>query len=114
MSQSLQISQKQRGSAVALVELLTECADLPTLSWRISDSDFHADRLNGSGPRDADPRPVVAAWAAVLGGEPVETRFMFDGEPNLECALETVWRDVRVRICLSCPVSLLAAEAVLA
>lgn len=107
-------SQTQISAATALVQLLTEYPDLPTLAWRISDRESLADRVYGSGPRMADPRPVVAVWAEALGGEVVETPFVYDDEENVEFAVRTVWRDVPVEICMSCPASLLAETAVAA
>ncbi|MFE0808157.1 hypothetical protein ACFW34_11825 [Streptomyces sp. NPDC058848] len=101
----------QHGAAVALVQLLEEHPTLPMLSWRISNHEYLAGSLQGSHTRSEDPRPIAAVWASALGTQVVETEFVFEGEPNLECAVDAVWRDVRVRIVLSCPVSLLMAES---
>ena len=107
-------SQTQISAATALVQLLTEYPDLPTLAWRISDHASLANTLYGSGPNSEDPRPIVAAWAEALGGEVAETPFNLDGEARVEFAVRTVWRDVPVRICMSYPVVLLAETAVAA
>lgn len=101
----------QHGAAVALVQLLEEFPTLPALSWRISAHEYLADSLQGSHTRAEDPRRIAEAWASALGTKVVETAFVYDGEPNLECLVETVWRDVRVRIVMSCPVSMLGAES---
>ncbi|GAA3957219.1 hypothetical protein GCM10022384_07840 [Streptomyces marokkonensis] len=104
----------QHGAAVALVQLLEEHPTLPALSWRISAHKHLAGDLQGSHTRAEDPRPIAEAWASALGTQVIETEFLFEDEPNLECAVETVWRDVRVRIVMSCPVSLLVASVVAA
>ncbi|CAM5718980.1 hypothetical protein [Streptomyces fumanus] len=104
----------QLSAATALVQLLTEHPDLPALSWRISAHERLAGIVQGSHTRNEDPRPIARAWAAALGTEVVETEFVFEDEPNVECSVETVWRDVRVRIVMSCPVSALAETAVAA
>lgn len=102
---------RQHGAAVALVQLLEEHPTLPALSWRISAHEYLADSLQGSHTRAEDPRPIAEAITSALGTEVIETEFVFEDEPNLECSVETVWRDVRVRIVMSCPVALLAAES---
>lgn len=102
---------RQHGAAVALVQLLEEFGDLPPLAWRLSNHESLADTLYGSHTRAEDPRPIVAVWAEALDTEVVQTRFEYEDEPNVEFAVETVWRDVRVRIVMSCPVSLLVAES---
>lgn len=106
----------QLSAATALVQLLQEQErlGLPRLAWRISDREPLADRLYGSGPSAVDPRPVIAAWAEALGSEVLKTPFDYDGEPRVEFAVRTVWRDVRVEICMSYPALLLAETAVAA
>jgi hypothetical protein len=98
----------QLGPAAALVQLLTEYPDLPRLAWRVSEIDPLSDTLHGSGGRDSDPRSVIEPWAQVLGAEVRRTPFTFEGVECLEFRVETDWRDVRVRIVLSCPASVLA------
>ncbi|MGE9282283.1 hypothetical protein ACP4B2_27565 [Streptomyces rochei] len=106
----------QHGAAVALVQLLEEFPDLPKLAWRLPENEFLSGALYGSGPRMDDPRPTAMAWAEALGAEVVEKPFLFEHTQHVEFAVETVWRDVPVRIYLSCPASVLpvAAEAVAA
>lgn len=103
----------QIGAATALVQLLTEFSDLPTLAWRISDHESLADSLHGGGAL-ADPRPVVRVWAEALGGEVAETRFLYNSEKHVQFAVETVWRDVPVLIRMSCTASVLVETAVAA
>ena len=104
---------RQHGAAVALVQLLEEFGDLPPLAWRLSNRESLADGLSGGG-MFPDPRPVAAAWADALGVAVVETPFPYDDTTYVQFAVETVWRDVRVHIALSCPVSALAETAVAA
>jgi hypothetical protein len=103
-------SQTQISAALALTQLLQEFGDLPPLAWRISNREGLSGELSGGG-MFPDPGPVVAAWADALGGAVVETPFQFDGEPHVEFVVAMVWRDVRVRICLSCPASAATAVA---
>ena len=104
---------RQHGAAVALVQLLEEFGDLPSLAWRLSNHESLAGDLSGGGVF-LDPRPVVAVWADALGVAVVETPFPYDDTTHVEFAVETVWRDVRVRIVLSCPLAALSESAVAA
>lgn len=103
----------QHGAAVALVQLLEEFSDLPQLNWRLSNRENLAGELSAGG-MFPDPRPVTAAWADALGARVIETEFQYDGEPFIEFTVDTVWRDVSVRICLSCSVTALAETQVAA
>lgn len=103
----------QHGAAVALVQLLEEFSDLPPLAWRLSNHPSLAGELSAGGVFP-DPRPVAAAWADALGVHVVETPFFYADTTYVEFAVETVWRDVRMRICLSCPAAELAETAVAA
>ncbi|MFI7294033.1 hypothetical protein [Streptomyces sp. NPDC050121] len=106
-------SQTQITAAIALTQILQEFGDLPPLAWRISNREGLADQLSGGGMFQ-DPGPVVAAWADALGASVAESPFQLDGQPYIEFAAAVVWRDVRVRICLSCPTSALTDAAVAA
>jgi hypothetical protein len=103
----------QHGTAVALVQLLEEFGDLPLLYWQISNHESFRGELYGFASVQ-DPRPIVTAWADALGTSVTESPFQHRDETHVEFAIETVWRDVRVRICLSCPASVLAETAVAA
>ena len=104
---------RQHGAAVALVQLLEEFGDLPPLTWHLSNRESLASGLSGGG-MFPDPRPVAAAWADALGVAVVETQFPYDDTTYVQFAVDTVWRDVRVRICLSCPLAALSESAVAA
>lgn len=106
-------SNPQHGAAVALVQLLHEFGDLPMLTWHFSNRENLAGGLSAGG-MFPDPRPVVAAWADALNVAVSEVPFQYDGVPYVEFSLATVWRDVQVRICLSCPVSALTVSEVAA
>lgn len=98
-SNSTQIS-----AATALVQLLQEQErlGLPRLAWRISDLESLSGTLFGSGRSATDPRLATDAWAEALGAEVVRTPFEYGGAEHVQFAVETVWRDVPVQICLSC------------
>ncbi|MCX4994302.1 hypothetical protein [Streptomyces longwoodensis] len=103
----------QHGAAIALVQLLEEFADLPLLYWQISNHESFRGDLYGF-TTAPDPRPIVTAWADALGASVAESTFQYADEPHVQFTVETVWRDVRVRIILSCPASVLAETAVAA
>jgi hypothetical protein len=103
----------QHGTAVALVQLLHEFGDLPTLYWQLSNHERFVGELYGFAQVE-DPRPVIAVWADALGAAVAETQFEYAEQAHVQFTVETVWRDVRVRICLSCPASVLAETAVAA
>ena len=104
----------QHGAAVALVQLLKEFGDLPPLYWQISNHEFYRGGLYGFASFP-DPRPVMAVWAEALGATVTETQFPYtNDETYAQFAVETLWRDVRVRIVMSCPASVLAETAVAA
>lgn len=98
----------QLGPATALLQLLQEHPELPAADWRIT-RDGHL-----SGTVDAfaehDVRPVIAAYARVLGGCPLETEYLspHSGGESLSVTLHATWRDVPVTVWASCPVSVLA------
>jgi hypothetical protein len=87
----------QRGPAVALAQLLSEHPELPAIRWELA-ADGHLSGL--SMYMEADIRPVMAEYAAVLGGVP-DTRWHEDTELCTSW-LFTRWRDVAVSITLGC------------
>ncbi|MGW0131947.1 hypothetical protein [Streptomyces sp. NPDC003299] len=103
----------QHGAAIALVQLLHEFGDLPLLYWQISNHESFQGELYGFATVP-DPRPIVTAWADALGASVAESPFQYCDQTYVQFAVETVWRDVRVRITLSCPASALAETAVAA
>lgn len=92
----------QAGPAIVLAQLLTEHPELHRLGWRLSPNGG----LIGSDMRmDADPRPVMAEFIAVLGGKPLD---VLTSAGDFASWLPTAWRDVQVSISLGCPAGVLA------
>jgi len=107
-------SNPQLGAATALVQLLTEYPELRRLDWRVASNGFFAGALAGDLLMREDARPIVAAWRVVLGGTVRENAVTFKGEERCAFHVEARWRDVRVDLHVSCPVSALAETAVAA
>jgi hypothetical protein len=99
----------QRGPATALAQLLAENPALPPIRWAL-DADGH---LSGSAMCLAvDARPVMAAYAAVLGGTPDEHWHAQPGKaPSFSSWLFTTWRDVPVSVTVGCSAELAPAVA---
>jgi hypothetical protein len=96
----------QHGPARALLELLSEHPELPELSWNIDVADR---TLYATGNRDA-----LAAWAVVLGVEPMKplTFKLSSGEPLTSYRLVADWRGVKVSVGFYAPASADLAGAV--
>ena len=88
----------QLGPVLALQELLTEYPELPPLFWHLDragrlSGDVH-DNLDG-----LDVRAVLAAYVAVLGGEPTEpARYEHLGVSRVGQHLTVAWRDVQIHL----------------
>ncbi|MEV6102673.1 hypothetical protein [Nocardia sp. NPDC051981] len=86
----------QLGAATALVQLLAENPHLPLLDWTLPE---------GGGPlmgvvvnAGVDMRPVVGAYAEVLGGEVRELEFVGASGRMYSASLYVTWRDVRIQV----------------
>lgn len=88
----------QLGPVMALQELLTEYPELPLLFWHLDrtgrlSGDVH-DNLDG-----LDVREVLAAYVAVLGGEPsAPVLYRNLGGSRVGQRLTVVWRDVQIHL----------------
>ncbi|MEU0372388.1 hypothetical protein ABZ070_19380 [Streptomyces sp. NPDC006283] len=102
----------QVAPATALVQLLKENPHLPLLDWELSNSGC----LSGYTVNDdVDMRPVIGAYADVLGGEPTEFVFQAsDGVRKYSATLTVTWRDVTVSVKGICRASSVAGLAVAA
>lgn len=104
----------QLGAAIALQQLLAEHPELQTAaSWRVDRDGL----LSGTVAHRAeqDMRPVMRAYAEVLGGQVHEDVVREDeDDARLSLSLYTMWRDVRVNVWASCLLSALAGEQVAA
>lgn len=95
-------SNPQAGPAIALAWLLTDHPDLLPLRWSVSPDGF----LAGSAmDLPCDPRPLMDAFVAVLGGRP-QTVWSADG--SCSSWLPTRWRDVELSVTLGCAAGVLA------
>ncbi|MFF4662002.1 hypothetical protein [Streptomyces sp. NPDC001282] len=86
----------QLGAATALVQLLTENPHLPLLDWTLPED---------GGPLvgvivnpSVDMRPVVGAYAEVLGGEVRELEFVGSEGRMYSASLYVTWRDARIQV----------------
>lgn len=88
----------QLGPVLALQALLTEFPELPPLFWHLDrrgrlSSDVY-DTLDG-----VDVRVVLAAYVAVLGGEPAApVEYQHLGQSRVVQHLTVVWRDVELHL----------------
>lgn len=99
----------QLGAATALVQLLSENSHLPLVDWSLPDN---GGPLTGIVINDrVDMRPIIAAYAEVLGGEVSE--FEFDGTAGrmYSASLFVLWRDVRIQVKGICSASAHTAVA---
>ncbi len=97
----------QISAMVALTELLREHPELPSLDWSVSAGGF----LHGSWTGDEDVRPLIDAYAAVLGGDPSDFSYSRSGGRRAGFALKTVWRDVEFDLWVSGPARMQAVTA---
>ncbi|MBA4865978.1 hypothetical protein H1V43_32465 [Streptomyces sp. PSKA54] len=97
----------QLGPAMALVALLKEHPELPRVDWSVSTSGF----LSGTHVADYDARPLMDAYAAVIGGTPIESTYSRGGDERHTFHLMTDWRDVHFDLWVSCPASVVQAVA---
>ncbi|MER8219742.1 hypothetical protein ABTZ58_03910 [Streptomyces sp. NPDC094143] len=96
------------------MQLLKEFGDLPPLYWQVSNHERYRGDLYGFASLP-DPRPVMAVWAEALGATVTQSQFPYtNDEVYAQFAVETLWRDVRVRIVMSCPAAVLASETAVA
>lgn len=103
----------QLGAALALAELLKEHPELQAAAWRIERDGL----LSGTVAyhSEQDLRPVMRAYADVLGGQVHEDEVHPDrDEPQLALTLYTRWRDVRINLWASCLLSALTDSEVAA
>ncbi|MER6607321.1 hypothetical protein ABT282_15765 [Streptomyces sp. NPDC000927] len=87
----------QLGAATALVQLLTENPHLPLLDWSLPEDGgpLMGVVVNAS----VDMRPVIDAYAAVLGGRVRELEFVGSaGGRMYSASLYVTWRDVRIQV----------------
>ncbi|MEU9760237.1 hypothetical protein AB0D98_10815 [Streptomyces sp. NPDC047987] len=86
----------QLGAATALVQLLTENPHLPVLDWSLPED---GGPLTGVVLNPAvDMRPVIDAYAAVLGGVVRELEFVGSAGRMYSASLYVTWRDVRIHV----------------
>lgn len=96
----------QTGPATALAQLLTEHPELQRIRWSLEQDGM---LLGTAMYLDVDVRPVMAAFAEVLGGTPYESTFTQDEDgERFSSYLSTVWRDVLLSVTLGCPAELVA------
>ena len=88
-------------------QLLFEHPELPPIDWSVTASGFFSAHYSS----DEDVRPVVEAYAAVLGGEPLHHEYSRNGQLRQCFALRTVWRDVEFDLLIAGPVPQLAVAA---
>jgi hypothetical protein len=106
-------TQTQLSAATALLQLLTEHPELPVLGWTINPTGW----WSGAKYDDAgfDARAAMAAFVAVVGGEPHEMRRPADeneaGEERFATVLNARWRDVDLYLSMGCDAALLAESA---
>ncbi|MEU3282140.1 hypothetical protein [Streptomyces antibioticus] len=89
----------QTGPLTALAQLLSEHPELPPLDWSVTASGF----LHGAWSGDEDVRPLIDAYAAVLGGEPSDYSYTRSGGRRAGFALKAVWRDISFDVWVSGP-----------
>ncbi|MEU3219985.1 hypothetical protein [Streptomyces sp. NPDC006971] len=86
----------QLGAATALVQLLSENPHLPLLDWTLPED---GGPLSGVVVNPGvDMRPVVGAYAEVLGGEVRELEFVGSAGLMYSASLFVTWRDVRIQV----------------
>lgn len=90
---------------IALGQLLTEHPELPRIDWSVNAHGFFTAHHSS----DEDVRPVVEAYAAVLGGEPEHHEYSLDGRPRQCFTLRTVWRDVEFDLLVAGPLPVAVA-----
>lgn len=95
----------QLAPMVALSELLREFPELPPMDWSVSPSGY----LHGSWSSDESARPLIDAFAEVLGGVPSDYSYSRNGDHRQGFALRTVWRDVEFDLFVSGPALAVAA-----
>lgn len=84
----------QHGPALALLQLLTEHPELPTLRWGIG-PDGH---LSGAAFELDDLQATVDAFTRVLGGKASPSLHDKDGVTWMSVSFWPVWRDVQFYI----------------
>lgn len=90
----------QSGPFTALAELRAEHPELPPLDWSVTASGY----VHGAwSDMDEDVRPLVEAYAAVLGGVPVDMPYSREGRRRQGFGLKTVWRDISFDLWVSGP-----------
>lgn len=98
-------TEPQYGPFVALAQLRADHPELPPLDWSVTASGF----VHGAWfDQDEDARPLIDAYAMVLGGVPVEMPYTREGRPRLGFALKAVWRDIPFDLYVSGPVPAMA------
>ncbi|WP_329131421.1 hypothetical protein OG552_10165 [Streptomyces sp. NBC_01476] len=95
---------QQAGPLMALMQLVQENPDLPAVRWSLAADGF----LMGDLMVDEDARPIMAAFVAVFGGQPTESRYSHLGVERFSLWLPTTWRDVRLSVTVICPADALA------
>ncbi|WP_326768586.1 hypothetical protein OG978_32345 [Streptomyces sp. NBC_01591] len=93
----------QLGAATALVQLLSENPHLPMLDWTLPEGG--APLMGAIVDAGVDMRPVVAAYAEVLGGTIRELEFIGSAGLMYSASLYVTWRDVRIQVKAICSVS---------
>lgn len=82
----------QRGPAQALLELLTEHPELPSLTWNIASDGILRGNLHG-----ADVHDVAQLWAGTLGYDlDGPFGYRFPSASRAFQAIHMVWRDVEL------------------
>lgn len=108
-------SNPQLGPATALVQLLTEHADLPRLDWRIAAEGLFAGSLYAYHAALENVIPLATALGDVFGVTPQRSKpFLCEGGRKVEFSISATWRDVPVRVFLSCPETALAGDSAVA
>jgi hypothetical protein len=98
----------QFGPFTALAQLRVEHPELPYLDWSVTASGF----VHGAWfATDEDVRPLIEAYAVVLGGKPVPMPHSREGRRRQGFVLRAVWRDIHFDLWVSGPASALV-EAV--
>jgi hypothetical protein len=101
----------QLSAATALAQLLTEYPELPVLSWTVSATGW----WSGCKYEDFDARAAMAAFVAVVGGEPHEmvrpSREDEPGEERFATVLNARWRDVELYLSMGCDAAMVAETA---
>lgn len=104
-------STSQLSAATALAQLLTEHPELPVLSWTVNPTGWWA----GAKYDGFDARAAMAAFVAVVGGEPYEMRRPATedepGEERFSTILNARWRDVGLYLSMGCDAALVAESA---